>query len=1040
MKKAISSFFRQPPLRMLVLLIAAAVCWQAQAQLRTVSGVVTDAEGETVIGASVVVKGNDKYGAVTNIDGEYSIQVPAKSATLVFSYVGYKPVEINLAPGQTTANVQLAENTEMLEDVIVVGYGSMKRKDLTGSVSHVDRDVLDTRAATNPLDFLVGSVPGVNITPSTGAGGGGSVVIRGKQSLKANTNPLYVLDGQIYYGNIEDINPNDIESIDVLKDASSTAIYGSKGSSGVIIINTKRGQTGKPIINVSAKLGVAEATFMRQMPTPEQYLQRRVDYFKTIDYFKPSAQQMGTGYYDNPNKLPDGVTQEQWAGYDASFSGDYVETWMQRLQFNPIEIENYKAGRITDWIDLGYRKGLRQDYAASISGKTDRVNYYLSLGHTDNTGIIRGDEFRATRLRLNLDVNITKWLNVGGNAMFTHKGSDECTVDASNLFAMSPFGSMWNEDGTVKARPWDDNRLVNPLLGYYSNDKYNRRWNFNSNLFAKVTLPYGFSWQTSYNMRYGVYKDYYYTSDAAPGTVAGGSAKRSEQSDYEWIIDNMLKWNYTFGRIHTFDFTFVYTAEKYQYWQTDANNEGFQPTGGLSYHGIGYGIVPKVSSKDEMQTGNGLLWRLNYTLMDRYLLTGSVRRDGFSAFGQNSPYGTFWTFAGGWRISEEKFMRNISWLNNLKLRLSWGQTGNRDIGRYAALATLTMSDVIEDGSNYKGVYPNRLANRSLKWETTTGWNWGIDFGVLNNRLYGSIDMYSNKTNDLLMDRAMPSISGYGSIASNLGEIANHGAEISLTSVNLRQPNITWTTTLAYSTNHNEIKHLYGKMVDVLDADGNVVGQREDDDVQNGWYIGHGIDEVYYYKFIGIWQLGEEYEAAKYGKQPGDPRLLDVNNDGKINEEDKVWLGNKVPKHRLTLSSNLKLFKNIDFSFTLRGEFDWIDIDNTARNEDNRFYYSSNSRWTEYWTPWNPSTEYARLGSNCGNPTVNIYKKRDYVRMQNMSLSYTFPKKLVRRFSIDNLRLSVNVDNAFVISGWRNSDPLTNKITPRTWTFGLNLTL
>ena len=333
-----------------------------------------------------------------------------------------------------------------------------------------------------------------------------------------------------------------------------------------------------------------------------------------------------------------------------------------------------------------------------------------------------------------------------------------------------------------------------------------------------------------------------------------------------------------------------------------------------------------------------------------------------------------------------------------------------------------------------------MANRDLKWETTTGFNLGVDFGLFNNRLSGSVELYKNKTNDLLMDRAMPEISGYGKIASNLGELANQGAELTLSSVNVNTRNVRWGTTFTYSTNKNEIKHLYGDMIDVLDAEGNVIGQREDDDVQNGWYIGHAIDEIYDYKWIGVWQLGEELEAAKYGKQPGDPRLLDVNNDGKINDDDKLWLGTKTPKHRMTLSSDLNLFKCINFSFVLRGEFGWMDIDNLPRNETNRFYNTSNSVWTEYWTPWNPNSKYARLGANIDSPGVNIYEKRNYVRMQNMALSYTFPKKLINKFMIDNLRFSINVDNAFVISKWRTSDPLTKAITPRIWTFGVDITL
>lgn len=1042
MKQKILRIFSDARIRMLLLLLISTMYVQAQS-IRNVTGIVKDGSGEPVIGVNVTVKGDATLGTITNVDGKYSLKVPAKKTTLVFSFIGYKTTEKAIDANTRNLDVILAEDNELLDEVVVVGYGTMKRKDVTGAVAHIGAEVTKGRAATNAMDFLMGSVAGVHITPATDASGGAAdkgLLIRGKQSLKASTSPLIVLDGVIFYGNIEDINPNDIESMDVLKDASSTAVYGSKGSAGVIMINTKKGTSEKPVINVSAKIGVAQGTFMPQMPTAEQYVQRRADYWKTKDYFLPSAQQHGVGYYDNPNNLPSGVTQEQWAGYDASFSGDYVDTWMSRLGFNPIEITNYKSGKVVDWLDLIFRNGMRQDYSASISGKTAKTNYYVSLGYTNNDGILVGDQFRASRSRVNLDTEITKWLNVGLNAQFVHKGSDEIKADADAAKAMSPFGDVYEADGSIKVRPWDDNRTSNPLLSNSVDEKYYRLQNFTSSVYGKLTLPFGFTWQTTFNVRYGWKKDFYFDSDIKPGVVAGGKGKRLDYSDYEWSIDNMLKWNRTFAKIHNLDFTFVYTAEQFQSWESTGNNEGFQPNGALGFHAIQSGIAPTVSSDDQIQTGNGLLWRLNYTLMDRYLFTGSVRRDGFSAFGQNNPFGVFSTAALGWRISEENFLKDVKWIDNLKLRASWGQTGNRDIGRYAAFSRLTITNVIQNGTNYKGVYPSSLANRNLKWETTTGINFGLDFGLFNNRLSGSVEAYSNKTNDLLMDRAMPELSGYNKIASNLGELANKGLEVTLSSVNVNTPNVRWGTTFTYSTNENEIRHLYGDMVDVLDKDGNVIGQREDDDVQNGWYIGHAIDEIYDYKWIGVWQMGEELEANKYGKQPGDPKLLDVNDDGVINTDDKVWLGSKTPKHRITVSSDLNLFKCIDFSFVLRGDFGWMDVDNLPRNEDNRFFETSNSVWTEYWTPWSPNSKYARLGANTNNPTVNIYEKRNYLRMQNIALSYTFPKTLIKKFMIDNLRVSLNVDNAFVISKWRTSDPLTKKITPRIFTFGVNMTL
>ena len=1009
--------------------------------MKNVSGVIKDAAGEPVIGVNVVLKGDATVGTISDIDGRYSLKMPDKKGILVFSFIGFKTLEKAVEVGTTKLDVVLAEDAELLDEVVVVGYGTMKKKDVTGSVSHIGKEVMETKVATNAVDFLKGNIAGVNISVDNNASGGGTIQVRGPASLTASTSPLIVLDGNIYYGNISDINPNDIESMDVLKDASSTAVYGSKGSAGVVMITTKRGTSEKPVINLSAKIGVATLLDIPALPTPQQYIQRRADYWKTIDYFKPAADQKGLGYYDDPNNLPDGVTMEQWAAYDPSFSGDYIETWLTRLQLANVEIQNYKSGKTVDWRDQVYRSGFRQDYNVSASGKSARTNYYTSLGYTNNEGYKVGDSFRTVRARINLDTEITKWLKVGVNAQFADRGNKNVVADTGNADVMSPYGTMYEEDGSLKKYPTDDARIVNPLLSHYVDQKFYKTQTLTSTIYGKLILPYGVSFQTNFNTRYGWRQQYYYKPDIKPGIVEGGEASRDEYSDYEWVIDNMLKWNYTIAKVHNLDVTLLYSAEKYQFWNTVATNEGFLPSGILGFHNMNAGINPVTSSNDEVQTGNALLARLNYSLMDRYLLTASVRRDGFSAFGLENPYGTYPAFALGWRMSEEAFVKKVKFIDNLKLRFSWGENGNRDIGRYAALSRLKVTDAIIDGENIKGVYTNNLANNKLKWERTRAMNLGLDFGLLGNRLSGVLDMYYNKTTDLIVNRSLPTITGFASVIANLGQVDNKGLELTLTSVNVNIPKkVHWTTTFIYSTNKNTIKHLYGKMVDVKDAEGNVIGQREDDDVQNGWYIGHGIKDIYYYKWTGIWQLGEEEEAKKYGKQPGDPKLLDVNGDGKITEDDKVWLGSRTPRYRMSLRSDLNLFDCLDLSFVLRGEFNFLGEDNLRRNEDNRFFDRSNSIMTEYWTPWNPNNEYARLGANCGNPSVLIFKKRDFVRMQNISLAYTFPKTLLKKYAIENLKVSLNVDNAFVLTKWNYYDPENMGTCPRIWTLGVNVTL
>lgn len=1008
---------------------------------RIISGNVKDQTGETIIGATVLVKGTSN-GTITDMEGNYQLKVSQPDAILQFSMIGYKTEELKIDATTTKLDVVLSEAAELLDEVVVIGYGTVRKKDLTGSVSHIGREVMETKVATNFVDFIKGSIAGVNVSVDNNASGGGRIEVRGPASLKAATTPLVVLDGNIYYGNISDINPNDIESIDVLKDASSTAIYGSKGSAGVIMVTTKRGTTEKPVINVSAKLGVARVGMMPDTPTPEQYLQRRADYFKTNDYFIPdtNAAKKGTGYYDNPDNLPAGITKEQWAAYDPSFSGDYTETWLTRIQLTNPEILNYKAGQTTKWRDLVYQTGVRQDYHASISGKSSVVNYYFSLGHTNNEGYKVGDEFKATRARINLDANITKWLKAGVYAQFADRGNTSVGVDNGTAETMSPYASAYNEDGTVKKYPTDDARVINPLLAHDVNSRFYKAQTLNSTIYALLTLPYGFTFQTNINNRYGWRKDYFYKSDLMPSVVKGGETSRDEFSDYEWLIDNMLKWNYQLKEIHRFDVTLVASSEKYAFWNTIGTNKGFKPNGALEYHNISGGLEPNVTANDEVQTAKAFLGRLNYSLLDRYLLTASVRRDGFSAFGVNNPYGTYPAFAFAWRASEESFIKNEV-LNNLKMRLSWGENGNRDIGRYSALSRLNMTDNIANGENVTGLWTDNLANNKLKWERTQAMNIGVDFGFFNNRLNGVVDLYHNKTNDLILMRALPTITGYSSVIANLGQVNNQGVEITLNSVNLDIPQtIYWSSTFIYSANKNTIKHLYGNMVDVKDKEGNVIGQREGDDVQNGWYIGHGIHDVYDYKMIGIWQLGEEEEAKKYGKQPGDPKLLDADENGVMGEDDKQFLGSRTPRYRMSLRNDLLLFGNLSLSFVFRGEFNYLGVDNMARNEDNRYFDRSNTYWNEYWTPENPSNTYARLGSNCSNPGVNIYRKRDYVRLQNASVGYVLPKRFLSRFSIENLKLSFNVDNGFVVTDWKYFDPENAGTSPRIFTFGVDITL
>lgn len=1018
-------------LHLLWLLLCMAV--YANAQGFSVSGRVTSA-GEGIVGVTVQVK-NKTVGVITDLDGNYTITVPDGRTILVYSFIGYQPKELTVGSNKTI-NVELEEDVAQLEEVVVIGYGTLRKKDLTGAITRVTTEN-NTKSVTNVAELLRGTVAGFSSSLGTSAKGGGTLMIRGEKSIKASNSPLVVLDGIIFNGDLGDINPSDIESVDILKDGSSAAVYGSRAASGVIVITTKQGKEGKPLINFEAKVGFANLTRNQRPFNGQEYTTMRRDEKIRNNPSRPA------GYFNNPNELPTGVDLSTWLGYTGATSdSNPTEIWLNRLAFSTTEIDNYLAGRETDWYDASFQNALRQDYNVSISGKSDKVSYYWSLGSVANEGIVVGDKFTSVRSRLNLKADITDWLQVGLQAHYATRDESVDPVDWAEGIQASPWGSRYEGDGTLKFYPNDDNMSVNPFASYEQRDRFNVTQTFNATLSAKVTLPFGFV----YEMNYSDYNDwnknhYFDASTSIAGQKDKGKAVRRNSSSHSWMFDNILRWNKTFDQIHRFDLTMLFNLEKNQLWSDNASNSNIVPSEALGWHGIGNGTNPTVSSNDAVDTGNAMMARLNYSLMDRYLLTASVRRDGYSAFGANNPYATFPAFAVGWRMNDEKFMQSMKWIDNLKLRFSWGINGNRSIGRYAALADLDSEKYLHNGSTVIGIFTKTLANKELKWEKTEAYNVGLDFSILKNRLSGTIEWYSMATRDLLLNRSLPDITGFESVTSNLGEVRNKGFELSLNSVNLDQKNLKWSSSFVASVNRNEIAHLYGEMVDVLDGNGQVVGQREDDDIQNGWYIGHALDEIYDYKVIGVWQEAEREMAGKYGKEPGDFKIWDVNEDGEyLPEDDKVFQGYKRPRFSFGLGNTFEFFKCIDFSFFIRSDMGHKSSNSHYAHATDYYYDRVNAYKYDYWTPENPTDEYARLCSNTKSPTFNVYKNRSFVRLQEVSLSYRVPKNALTKLGISNARVYMNVSNPFVVSSWDFWDPESLSPAPRTFTFGLNFTL
>lgn len=1032
-------YFFQWQLVAMLLFFPAAIFAQ---QSITVSGtVVSQGDNAPLSGVAVKEKGTTN-GVSTDDKGHFVLRNVKPKATLTFSFIGFSTQE-KAAQAQTPLNVALLADIANLDEVVVVGYGTTRKRDLTGAVSQVNAEKIQNEAPGQLSDVLRGNVAGVNVGYNRSAKGGGSLQVRGRTSFNASTSPLIVLDGAIYYGAWEDINPNDIETVDVLKDASSAAVFGAKSATGVVIVTTKKGKDGKPVINYNANIGLATMAVNERVHDASSFTSWRTDVFKSIN---PNAQAYR---FDDPRTLPADISVDTWMGYDGS-AGDPVRTWLRRLNMQPIEIDNYMAGKSVDWYDEVFQKGLRQDHNISVSGRNKDVGYYLGAGYLNNEGIIKDDQFKTLRTRANIEANITSFLSVGMNTQFTSRNESAIAYSWGEITSLSPWGSKYDESGNLIWRPNAENSGgVNPGYDASHTDRLQRITTLNSTVFAKVNLPFGITFQTNFTPQLELYERYNHERSTHESWAAfGGRASRQQRETYYWQLDNILKWNKTFQDVHRFDVTLLANAEKYQRWNNTMTNDNFAPNDDLGYHGIGSGINPIVSSNDQYSTGDALMARLFYSYKDRYMFTGTYRRDGYSAFGQSNPRANFSSAALGWVFSEEPFFKS-NWFNYGKLRASWGTNGNRDMGgdepMYVALANLTTGKYLyvqPDGTviQVNQLWVNRLGNPNLRWERNRSVNLGLDFALFNNRLDGSLEVYQMNSSDLLVQRSLPTVTGFDWVMDNLGEVRNRGLEITLNSNNMQRENFSWRTSATFQLNRNSIQHVYRN----LDANG-----RELDDVQNKWFIGHAIDAIWDWKALGVYQLGEEEAAARYGLRPGDYKLEDVNNDGLFTNADKQFLGYTEPRFRWSLRNDFQLYKNFSFSFMMYSLWGHQEPFNQLKSR-NGFPDRQNSYQFPYWTPENQSNEWARINSNEGSATgFNVYRKRSFIRLDNVSLAYNLPKDVISKYKIQNLRLYVNIRNAAMYApDWKIWDPEWNDSntdegpgpTPRYFTFGIDLTI
>ena len=689
-----------------------------QQNTRKITGIIKDQSGEPVIGANIVEKGTTN-GTITDIDGQYSLEVGSNSI-LVVSYIGYITQEIPVGKNNTL-DVLLREDTETLDEVIVIGYGTTKRKDFTGSVSSVklENSPIALSPNLNALESLKGNVSGLDIGATNSAGGEPSMQMRGQKSISGSNDPLIVVDGVIFMGSINDINPNDIASYDVLKDATSAAAYGSRSANGVIIITTKRGKTGKPVVTFNA-----------------------------------------TGSMQTWQNKPDLMKGEQWLESVMARNNSSDLSWLK-----PQELANMEAGREINWLDASTRTGWVQDYQVAVSGAGEKMNYYLSAAYSDNQGVVIGDDYNRITALAKINTDITSWLQIGVDAAFTKSDYSGVGANIGEATQTSPYGVMYRNESEklLEKYPYTQSS-VNALWNTDKSVRDNKdiRNNFRANAYAVVKLPWveGLSYRFNYagnlskNQSGDFYYEGYFVKEGAyddetrysPATLqsllASANGKINNNTTDSWVIDNILNYKNTFGK-HSIDLTAVATRDRKKYEMIETTGSNFAANGNttLGINGLHKATVQKVNMDNNQRSNIGYLGRASYSYDDRYFFTGSYRRDGASVFGVNQKWGDFFAFGGAWRLSSEKFMSSISYLDDLKLKLSWGKNGNQGLDPYGTLSTI--NNGASGGVRYEfggsdiiyGLNQKALGNANLGWETTESWNTGFESAWLGSRLF-----------------------------------------------------------------------------------------------------------------------------------------------------------------------------------------------------------------------------------------------------------------------------------------------------------------
>jgi TonB-linked SusC/RagA family outer membrane protein len=978
----------------------------AQGETGRIIGTVTAIEGGIpVAGARVTILGT-RATAETNAQGRYALVVVPGNYRLRVSAIGYTPTVMDSVPVKagtpTTADFRLKHQTVELEKVVVVGYGSQAKRDVTGAVGSVSAEQIQQQPTTDAIDAIKGRVPGVEIV-STGykPGDGVQVRIRGQRSIKASNDPLYVLDGVPMAGGIGDLNPGDIESIEVLKDASATAIYGSRGANGVVLVTTRRGTAGRTRITYDTYAASQTAT-------------KKVNVFDAASYaeYKREAYRAAGQY--NAALCTGGATSCLAA--DIASNAFYAQ-----------ELVAMQAGVNTDWQDLIRRNGSQVSHQMSVSGGNDRTQYSVSGNLLRQSGIVRAQDYERKSMRVNFESQAATRFRVGASALVLRSTQNLGRGDGlySETLADSPLSSAYDSTGAVVFKPTPDPQRDNPLSDVTNHIDERQRTRVFGTLFATANLAEGLDYRINFGpdityARLGFFHGA--ETSNRQGSPPDGQIKNDHTFDY--TLDNLLTYRRGIGADHKIDATFLYSIEKQRY-EGDSLRASGLPYESQLFYNLGSGsTVEAIGSVVSQWALQSYMARLNYTFRDRYLITLTSRLDGSSRLAEGKKYALFPSLALAWRAIDESFGTSVGPINSLKFRASYGRTGNTSVDPYQTQGSLTRSIYSWGTLPAFGFRPGSLPNPNLQWEKTDQFDAGVDFGLYGGRLTGTLDVYRANTKDLLMDRQLPRSTGYTSITENIGATRNSGVELSLSHVTLDGwHGIHWTNDLSYSRNRNEIVSLSNGAVD---------------DIGNRWFIGQPINSTtnnctnscvwYDYKMLGIWQASEAAQAAIFGQKPGEIKIEDISGpggvpDGKINEYDRQILGNSYPKWTGSFNSRID-YGQVDFSVQMITRQGFM-VRNTFRTDQSTLAGRYNGLAVNYWTPTNPSNTEPRPNKNQEFPNygdARAYEDGSFTRIRNITLGVRLPAALVHRSGAESLRIYGTAQNPFTFTNFTGLDP------------------